>query len=88
MWHGQKHPRASCTLVPGLLGCSPRLCLHFPLPKRRKKRLVLAAYFFLTWPNKAPDNDKQVSKTSGTSQGDLICRPVGGWSRMVLAALS
>lgn len=56
--------------------------------QKEKKKTCLGCLFFLTWPNKAQDNDKQVSKTSGTSQGDLICRPVGGWSRMVLAALS
>lgn len=60
----------------------------FSPSQKVKKEVLFWLFIFLTWPNKAPDNDKQVSKTSGTSEGDLICRPVGGWSRMVLAAFS
>lgn len=91
MWHGQKfflwvfqsfrcpftrpqqdQTTAALLLSKSMSALSPSLTLLL-----FKKFCFADFFFFLTWPNKTPDNDKQVSKTSGTSKQDLICQPRG-----------
>jgi len=84
----QDQTTAALLLSKSTSALSPSLTLLLFKKEKKTKKFCFADSFFLTWPNKTPDNDKQVSKTSGTSKRDLICQPVGGWTRMVLAVFS